>query len=134
MSSSKREPKCEDSGTKESVPYVIISEVGMKRSQFKAFVKTLPDQGQGKLTEVRWRNCLSYHTALTYKRALEVAKYPFIDYVKLAGPIPETDPTGPDARTLRQILDELPRCEPSGTDQPVRYLISTKAGTKFKTF
>lgn len=134
MSNNDLESYCEDSGTKESVPYAIVSKAGVKRSQFEAFTKTLPDQGEGNWTVVKSIDCLIYHTSLTHQRAQEIAEEPFVECVKLAGAIPKPDPRGPDVQTSEQNFDEDAWCEPSGSEGPVRYMIETESGTELETF
>ena len=128
------EPYCEDSGTKQKVPYMIVSKEGTKLSQFKAFIKTLPDFGRGLLTEVDWRNCQSYLTSLTYKRAKEISNQTLVDYIILAGEIDKEDAVSSDEEAYKQNFEGHPCCEPSNCEEPVEYMITTKEGTDLDTF
>jgi subtilisin family serine protease len=92
MSDTSNESDCEDSGTKEPVEYLITTKEGTKLSTFERFIKTLPDRGEGHLMVFELLQEQSYVTKLTYERAMEVAKEPFVDYVILAGAVEKTDP------------------------------------------
>jgi hypothetical protein len=63
------------------VRYLITSKDGTDAAVFKAYIKTLPDQGEGRLSASVNLPFQSYLPNLTAEQAKEVAEEPFINYV-----------------------------------------------------
>jgi subtilisin family serine protease len=71
---------------------LITSKHGTDLDTFKGLIRSL-DGGKGELMTYEHLQEQSYVTCITYEKAQEVAKKPFISYVVLAGAVdPEDDP------------------------------------------
>jgi hypothetical protein len=67
MPKSGHEPRCEPSGTKERVEYMIMTKGGTTTKTFESFITTLPVGGKNEDGKSVWDDEQSYVTYLTYE-------------------------------------------------------------------